>query len=124
MCGSGHRFREGIQDLVPRAAEGGGAGPALRTERQPRGPGKDGAEDTGQSWCRDPQEEGCPGELHLGLAPRLSEAGGPIVPPGDSEQPVLASRHPGSWIRGLVALWELRVFPAPVFWGFFLSRVY
>lgn len=50
--------------------------------------------------------------------------GDPLSPPGDSEQPVLASPHPGSWIRGLAALWELRVFPAPVFWGFFLSRVY
>lgn len=80
MCGLGHRFREGVQDLFPGAAEGGGAGPALRREGQPRGPGKDGAEDTGQSWRGDPQEEGCPGELHLGPAPRLSEAGGPIVP--------------------------------------------
>lgn len=60
----------------------------------------------------------------MGLAPRLSEAGGPIVPPGDSEQPVLASPHLGSWIRGLAALWELRVFPAPFLGVFFLSRVY
>ena len=34
----------------------------------------------GRSWRRDPQEEGCPRELHFGLAPRFSEARVPVVP--------------------------------------------
>lgn len=58
-----------------------------------------------------------PRELHFRLAPRFPEARG-------LGAAFSASPHPGSWIRGLAALWELRVFHTPVLWGVVLSWVY
>ena len=102
QCGSrtAHGWKteaRNAQSTALRAARGSASGKAFRTwlpeQQRAEGPdllsarrdspgalGNDGAEDTGRSWCRDPQEEGCPRELHFDPAPRFSEAGGPMVP--------------------------------------------
>ena len=71
-----------------------------------------------------PRRRAAPGSSTLARHPGSLRPGAPWSLPGDSERPVLACPHPGSWVRGLGALWELRVFHVPVLWGFVLSWVY
>lgn len=115
-CGSGERFGEGVQDLVPGAAEGREARPPLCMGGQP---GRWGAMEqrTWASPSAGTPRRRLPRELHFGPAPRFPEARG-------LGAAFSASPHPGSWIRGLAALWELRVFHTPVLWGFVLFWVY